>query len=58
MCLSSCLCVLGEVPSPLWTLVSLSTEKDADSDELKGMKCFVTNTSQMSRIAESPAPRN
>jgi len=58
MCLRSRLCVLGEVPSPLWTSVSLSTEKDADSNELKGTKYFVNNTSQMSRIAESPAPRN
>lgn len=35
---------------PLWSRCSLSTERDADSDELKGMKCFVTNTSQMSRF--------
>ena len=58
MGLSAWPCVLGEVPSPLWTSVSLSTERDADSDELKGMKCFVTNTSQVSRTAECSAPRN
>lgn len=34
----------------------LYPQRDADSDELKGMKCFVTNISQMSRLLSTLLP--